>query len=204
MIAFSKRTSKERLGQKPEQKPVKVKKQSSSAQQLRILLSALLVVALLSSALLYFFALDKISSFATEVNNRTVDATASAKQIQELQSLKSQVDRDENLVARVDSIFALPEDYQAQAIRDIQHYAQLSGIGSSKINFENSTNQQSTERPFTVEFSEAVPFDSLLKFLTAVESSIPKMEVENIKIDRATNSPDSVSVENLRISIHVK
>lgn len=178
------------------------KKAGMKASHLRSFLIFCFVVSLGAGAGLYYLNYFQIEELAIEMNHRVADADASTKQIQQLQILKSQIDRDENLITRANNLFAAPDTYQTQAIRDVRHYAALSGTNVTTTTFSDTPIQGA--RSFTVEIGSPTSYTNFIRFLRGIESNIPKMEVSKLSIGRASNGGDSVIVDNVIMIIHIK
>ncbi len=178
------------------------KKPGLRATSLRSFLAFCFVLSLGAGAAVYLLNFDRLENHAIEVSHRVADSKASADQIQTLQELERQIDKDSGLIKKADSVFATSSNYQSQAIRDIRHYAGLAGIGVTSTTFND--NSADSTRSFTLSLSSPASYRSFLRFLMAVETNIPKMEVTQLHISRAQTGGDEISLENIRMVIHVR
>lgn len=184
--------------------PLAKRQKPSAAAQLRMLLGLVFILTIAGGAAAYYFSLDYLKDYAQLVNTKVIDSEASAKQVQQLQSLESQLDEENGLIARANDIFATNSNFQAQAIRDVNHYADLAGLNVTTTTFEGE-NPSPTSRSFIVEIESPAPYQSLIRFLRGVENNIPKMEVTELKVSRtAAGSGGQVNIENVIMVIHVK
>jgi hypothetical protein len=174
--------------------------QSFKPQTLRAVLIILLVLVLSCGAGVFYLGLQKVDGIALEVNHSIADAEASKLRIDKLQVLKNQLSQSDALIAKANQVFASPDNYQSQAITDVQKYAQASGVSITKTEF--SAPVAGTNPTMTVSIASPVSYDDLIQFLNSVESNIPKMQVTNIGINHINgNNAGLVTVNDIKIMI---
>lgn len=174
------------------------------AAQLRGLLTLLFLLVIAGGAGLYYLSLDTLKEYATEVNNKVIDSEASAKQVQQLQTLESQLSQSDGLISKANDIFATEGNFQSQAIRDVRRYAQLTNLTIQTTTFNEDASTPNS-RSFIVEIGSPASYQNFIRFLRGIENNIPKMEVTELKISRSTSGlNDQIDINGITMVIHVK
>lgn len=181
---------------------MKSTKKQFTAQKLRTLLAFLLVVVILGGAAGFYFGLDEVRTYSLSVNHRLVDAQASGKQIEELQTLRRNLANNNSLVEKANQLFATPATYQAQASTDINAYASAAGIAIARTTFSDPS---SGAHEATVSLNNPTSYKGLIIFLGNIEHNIPKMQVTSISLKPADPANASrVVVGDIKISVSVR
>ena len=181
---------------------MKPKKQFTPAN-LRAVLATLLVVIIAGGGALFYFGLDMVRGYAGEVNQSAADAEASGQQINQLQTLRNQITQSNSLIDKANQLFATPENYQTQVLRDVKNYANAAGLTIATTNFSDPA--QSGVYSITVTFKNPVSYSKLVGFLNNVEGNLPKLQVSSIALGHADSSnPDYVQTGEIKIDISVR
>jgi Tfp pilus assembly protein PilO len=177
------------------------KKQFTPAA-LRSILATLLVVVVASGGAVFYFGLEMVREFASEVNQSTADAEASGKQINQLQTLKNQLSQSNSLVDKANKLFATPTNYQS-AQQDIESYAKAAGISIASITFPDAG--QSNTRSMSVNLKNPVSYTGLIAFLNNIEGNLPKLQVSSITLSHSSKAgANFVEVGEIKIDISVR
>ena len=176
-------------------------KKQFKPQNLRTLLSMLLIVVAGGGAAVFYLGNTIVGDYAVEVNHRLADAEASGKQIEELQTLKSQLAQSNSLVSKANMIFATPGNYQSRAITDLERYAEAAGLVITKTTLDNA---RAGRYSVTIQLQQPVSFSRLIGFLNNIEGNIPKMQVSSIKLGPGSDGSNSVSTGDIKIDISVR
>lgn len=185
------------------------KNKGAKATSTRNFLSFLMVIIVIVSAAGFYFGLQLIKTYATDVSHTVSDANASGKNIEKLSDLKIALAEREALVAKANTLFSTPEFYQAQTLNDIKKYATNSGVVVTNIEFDKvevaagSATPPTTNLPITVTLQSPVAYNSLLKFLDAVEGNLPKMQVTGVSLGRA-GTGDSVTTDKITMTVSTR
>ncbi len=175
-------------------------KKTFTPQNLQVVLAALLLLVVAGGAGLFYLGLELVRTSATEVNHTTEDAKASARQIEELQSLRAQINEGGSLIEKANQLLATNESYQPQVLTDLRAYAERSGIKIASTDFSTTTNPN--KHIVTVKTQNPTSYSSLIKFLDSVESNVPKLQVVAIKLSHAkSGGADAVMVEDIKIEV---
>lgn len=178
-------------------------KRKFKPQNLRTLLATLFVVLVIGGGAAFYFGISAIRTYAVEVNNRQADAVASAKQIEELHTLRDQLAKNTSLIEKADQIFATPESYQSQVLNDLKRYADNAGLTITNTAFSDPS--ESGVYSITFSFRQPVNYTSLITFLHGVESNVPKLQVSSIALGRAgTDGAKRVKTADIKIDISVR
>lgn len=184
--------------------PLQKRNKPSAAAQFRMLLILCFILTIAGSAGAYLLSLDYLKDYAKEVNMKVIDSEASTRQVQQLQVLESQVDQDDGLISRAGDIFATEGNFQSQAIRDVNRYAELAGLNVTTTTFRDNSPIPSS-RTLVVDIQSPASYQGLIRFLRGVENNIPKMEVTELNISRTSSGAgDQVNIENITIAIHIR
>lgn len=177
---------------------------ASKAQSLQKFLTALLVLIVIAFAGSFYVSLQALRDYAIEVNHRLQDADASGQQIQELQTLKSQLSQSQTLVDKANSLFATADNYQSQILTDINNRASAAGVSVASTEFDGS-GANTSQRVVTVKLNEPVTYSRFIAFLSGIESNVPKMQVSSVTLGHvAGGNSESVTVSDIKITISVR
>lgn len=184
-------------------------KKGMKATSLRGLLAVVLVLIIAALTGGFYLGLQQIREFAVDVSHTSADASASGDQVSELRLLQETLAARETLVDKANRLFATDADYQSQALRDIQRYANKLDITIENTDFDNAQDDPALSlgdvRVFTVTLQSPISYTKLIRFLDAVEGNLPKMQVASLSIDRTSNvTGGNVSVEDITIAISTR
>jgi len=175
-------------------------KKQFKPQDLRSLLLLLFALIALAGAAVFYIGLGIVKEYSVEVNQRLVDADASGKQIEELQTLKSQLVQSNSLVEKANQLFATPSDYRARTLTDIKNYADAAGLALESTKFDDAS-----EQTVVVKLAPPVSYAKLIAFLSNIESNLPKLQVSSISLGHTEGGAiDSVEVGEINIDISVR
>lgn len=175
-------------------------KRSFKPQDLRSILSVLLALIIMAGAGAFYYGLNIVRDYSEEVNQRLVDAEASGNQLEDLQTLRRQLNQSDSLVQKADRLFATPSSYQSRALSDVRNYANDAGIEIARTEFGDSNPHQ-----LTVTFTSPTSYSGLIAFLNNIETNLPKMQVESIDLGHVNGGgADTVKVNEIKIDVSVR
>jgi len=186
-----------------------MKKTGMKATSIRQLLTLVLVLVIAAGVGGFYYGLQQVKAFAVDVSHTSEDANASGKNIEELQQLKQALAEREALVAKAEKVFATEENYQSQALTDVQRYASKYGLTLTNTDFEVDAPEGSlttgSGHVFAITIQSPVAYDKLLQFLDAVEGNAPKMQIASLKLGRTTaGGANTVQVEDIKLTISTR
>lgn len=165
---------------------------------------------------------DGLRETANNVSQTVAEANASQNNVQVLQQIQTKLAQDKDAVERARSIVAESQSYQYQdqIIKDLTDYARRSSIGITNIDFaatKSSATQpgataqtpQQTATPsgvnstiVTITLQNPVDYNSLLKFIHAIEQNLTKMQISAVGISK--DPTGKVTSETLAIEVYVR
>lgn len=184
------------------------KQQSSmKATSLRGFLAFVMVLSIIGAAAGFYVGLQYVRDFALETNQTLVDADASADRIDQLRELQVSLEESDALVQKAQAVYATPESYQSQAIRDLQRYADVSGVTIEDIAFPASVEPENATNSRTIEVTLQNPatYTDVIRFLQLIEGNIPKIQPDTVSIARPQNpTNDTVTVGTMILRMAVQ
>lgn len=178
----------------------KEKKKGFRPENLRTILAFSLFILVIGGSGIFYLRLSTLKTYATQVNQALADANAKEKQISDLQTLKTRLLQSNELVAKADAMFSTTDTYQAQMLNDVRKYADVSNLAIASTSFENGSNHV-----MVVKLLSPVSYDSLLLFLTNVETNLPKLRVTSLDIGHQTGGKAGmVQVGDIKIEASVR
>lgn len=178
-------------------------KKQFKPQNLRAILATLLGIIALGGGALLYWGVGIVEEYAVEVNHRLIDAEASGQQIQQLQTLRAQLNQSNSLVEKANQIFSTPDAYRAQVLTDVKNYADASGLSITNTTFEDPA--ASGVYSITVSFRSPASYSGLIKFLTNIEGNLPKLHVSSLSLGHASSGgADSVKIGEIKIDVAVR
>lgn len=171
------------------------------ATSLRGLLILVVILVIGGIAAGFYYGLGRVKEYAVEVSHTNADAQAAQQQVTELQKLKTTLANSEALIKKANQLFATESDYQTRAIQDVQHYAKQSNITITDTSFP-SEQQSNGSHTLVIKIASPTSYDNLIRFLEGIESNLPKMQLNGIKLSRASSG--AVSVEDISIKVFTR
>ena len=189
-----------------------MKKSFLNASNLRIVLSLILTIVIVISVGGFYFAQDWLRTYSTDTqakNNsqpKTVSNTDNSQQ-----QLKDDIANNKNVADKAAS-FVLPKNFQSKIKADIDKYASSTNVTITDFGL---TNAPSGTNPFSpingvsakylkITLSNPVAYTNLYKFIKAIETNIPKINLKGISIESITDSNGNVNVEPLVIEVFTR
>jgi len=185
-------------------------KTSMKASSIQKLLTLLIVILILVVGGGFYLGVQQVKSVAVGVNHTAADAEASAENVEKLAELKRTLAQSETLVSKANKLFASDTTYQSQALKDVQKYANESGLTISNTNFDTAAADTSGAfttpgKTFAITLQTPVSYKGLLRFLDAIEGSLPKMQVSSIRLAHpTTKGADNVVVGDITITVSTR
>jgi len=198
-----------------------MKQSKMTATKLRIILSITVIILIGLSAVGFYFGQNWLRTLAVSVSRTVADSKASGSDVQSLKKLQADLAARQSIVNKANSIMSSSQNYQNQTIQDLDKYAADTGISISNYNFTQPaaatapTTATSASAPtaapatglnsITVTLTSPLAYTKLLRFMAAIESNLPKMQVSSINLGRVTGSDrDSVRTEQLTIEVYTQ
>ena len=200
-----------------------MKHSGMTASKLRVILSVIVILLIGLSAVGFYFGQSWLRTLAVSVSHTIADSKGSGGNVQSLKKLQADLSTRQGIVDKANSIKASSQNYQNQTIQDLDKYAAVTGISISNYSFAPTaavaapaagTGAAAGTAPsapatgstsVTVTLTSPLAYTKLLKFMSAIESNLPKMQVSSINLGRVTGSDsDSVRTEQLTIEVYTQ
>lgn len=194
-----------------------MKQSAMTASKLRVILSVMVVILIGLSAVGFYFGQDKLRTLAVSVSHRIADSKVSSGDAQSMKKLQADLATRQGIAAKANSIMASSQNYQSQAIKDLDKYAADANIVISNYSFAQpnataaakggatSSAPATGSTSVTVTLTSPLAYTKLLKFMTAIESNLPKMQVSSINLGRvAGGDRDAVKTDQLTIEVYTQ
>jgi len=185
-------------------------KKRMTPQTLRGGLSLVIVILIVLAGVGFYFARDWLGSFAVSTGNVVAESRSSGGDEQELKKLQEELAAKQNIISKTNQLLVPTSKYQTQAIKDLNAYATYAGITVSNFGFSNVESAQVTagqsvapHKTVTVALLNPISYENLIKFMHAIESNLPKMQISNVNISRSSNGT-SVDVNSLTVKVYTR
>lgn len=182
-------------------------KKGMQATSVKKFLIVVIVLLLSATAGAFYLGLQVIKGHATEVNHTVADSNASSEKVETLRNLKQYLSDSQSLVEKANQLFSTEADYQSVALSDLQRYAAATGVTIANTNFDNNDADGASAggHSVTIGLASPVSYNSLIRFLDAIEGNLPKMQVSGIDISRpSSGNAGQVEVQDITIMISTR
>ncbi len=193
-------------------------------------LRGMLVVALfLITAMsigLFVFGYRQLNSVAEETLQTTANAEMSSNELQTLSTLKSRLDSQKDDVNRAAKIVSATKNYtyQDQIIKDLNTYAEASGVKITTIDFtengqtgasSSGKKTQSTAAKVptgtksitaTISLDSPVSYSNLYAFIYRIEQNLFQMQIKNLDLSVTSkeNGARGLAANSLTVTAYVR
>jgi len=199
-----------------------MKQSGITASKLRVILSIMVVFLIGLSAVGFYFGQSWLQTLAVSVSRTIADSKVSGGDVQSLKKIQADLLTRQGIIAKANSIMASSQDYQNQTIQDLDRYAAGTGITISNYSFAPTvaaapaagtgaaagaapSAPATGSKSVTVTLTSPLAYTKLLKFMSAIESNLPKMQVSSVNLGRVTGSDsDSIRTEQLTIEVYTQ
>lgn len=184
-----------------------MKKSKMTASALRGTLSTMIVLIICLSAMGFYYAQNWLNDMAISVSQTIADSTESGNNIQALHKLQNELKSRQDIISRASSLFTPKQTYQTQAVEDLTAYATATGVVISNFAFPTpvaTANSATPTTTVTLTLSNPVSYINLLKFMSAIEGNLPKMQISNINIRRINGDSQSVQIDQLTVEVSTR
>ena len=193
-----------------------------NASNARLILSVSLFVIIGASGAGFTYAQKQLRQYAVEVSHKKVDALASDGNIQTLESVKSELDANQNVSEKAQALKATNALPQFRIVDDVTTIAKNNNIAITSFDFTDApqtTTAPTTTAPavvapvpspsstghvsLTVSLQSPINYTDFLQFLHDIEQNIPKMQVQGVNLSNSGGT-GNFSVEPLIIQMYTK
>ena len=210
-----------------------MKTSSLTPTRLRAILGISMLLLLAVAVGLFTYGYQVIADYSADTRTTAAQAQASSTVLLNMQKTKTELTANAETVARASQIVAESKSYvyQDQIIRDINNFANNSGITITNISFADakvsptavsappataggSAANTTSASPAgvksmtaTVTLKNPIKFTDMLKFIHSIEGGLFKMRISQVTLSRASTdaaNTDEVTSDALTIEVYVR
>lgn len=173
-----------------------------TATSLRNLMIAIVVLMFLGSIGGFYYAQSWLDQYATEISQ--TNSNSLGEGTDNNGQLQKEITRLGVVVTKAGEFTVSPVDYNSKISGDINKYASETGVTVKSV---ESANKPSTPigmlqpKYLQITIENPVPYNNLLKFIKALETNVPKINLTGIAISHKVSDKDKVSVEPIVIEV---
>lgn len=182
----------------------------ANAMTMRGLLIIIIVVLVLAGGSGFYFVYQYLKNYSTTVSQLIGQAQQSRKISGETIALQQALNQQADISGVLLNFYGNSTTWQADATRDINNYAQSSGVSISSMTFDTGPapaipGQTNQPRSITVKLVSPVAYTNLLNFMTNIRYNLPKMRIVNLTLKHAVGQAvNSVEVDSINIEVYTK
>jgi hypothetical protein len=186
-----------------------MKKTKMKATTLRRTMTVLIIFVIIGSAIGFYFAQKQLKNYAITVGGVVSESTAGGTNTAGIKKLQEEIAEFQTSAEKANSITTSTQDYQNQAIQDLNKYAANSGISITDYNFAQPTTKSVGPAGvglgyITITLNNPIPFNNFLQFLISIENNIPKMQITGVDLSRDSSSTDAITVRPLTVEVYTR
>lgn len=174
-----------------------------------LIISLLLIICLIIGG--FYYAQIWLKDIAVNSKSNSSQSTTSYGSTSQAQ-LQTELSSQKVAVDKAAGIVISSQDYQNKIKQDLDKYALDTGVTITDYGPTQPDSTGSIATPINglqsnyvkVTIKNPIPYTNLIKFIKAIETNIPKMELTGISLSHSENSGDSVMVKPLIIEVYTK
>lgn len=180
-----------------------------SAVVLRRTLITFIVLLIPLAGVGFYFGQSWLRTYAVSVSNTVAESKLNDTSLQSLSQLQKNLATQQDIIAKTTTLQTSSSTYQTQAVQDLITYATATGITISDYSFPvaqitSATANSLPTTQITIKLTSPVSYISLLKFMTAIEGNIPKMQIASVNLGRIAGDTASVKIDQLTIAVYTR
>lgn len=179
-----------------------------TATSLRAILVVTLLIAIGATGYGFYQAQIWLKNYATTVGQTIGSSKSGTMSSDGLSDLEQALESQQPSIDKAAAVTVLGANYQSQAISDLTVYANKTGINVTNYSVSDTISTSTgitgiTPKYLSVTLQNPIKMDSLLQFLSLVETNLPKMQLTGISLSQSSES-DSVNVDPLIIELYTE
>lgn len=197
------------------------KKTEFKATALRSLLASVLVIIILAASVGFYFAQDYL--YNTFVKQDISSPGKLDTGTDDIVTVQNKITARQTLATAADGIFEPKDTYQTAAATDFNRYAADNGITISSTDWKESasnasnglatpgmpTSGSSTLTPYksyqaTLTLKNPIVYDDYFKFLKAIETNAPKMQITEISVSPSSSKKNYITSDKLVVEVYTR
>jgi hypothetical protein len=189
-----------------------MKKTKMKATTLRRSMTTILIIAICASTVAFYYIQSQLNTYAISTRKVISESTLGGTGTAGITKFQEEIAEAQVVSQKAITITTPIQDYQTQAIKDLNKYAANAGITITDYSFSQSTSSKTaTTLPngvgvssVTITLNNPVPYSNLMQFLKSIENSTPKIQLDSINISPDQNNKNAVTVQPLTIEIYTR
>lgn len=202
-----------------------------TATRLRFILSISMVIIILATIAGFLLVQRNLKEYALAISALNADANSGDKNLQTLSGLQARLDEERVAMEGAHALIADNTTYADMAINDISRIANQSGVKITSFEFVDGASATPgagaatlapatsptvapaaggeaaipvgvTKKTVSVSLESPLPYSSLMKFLSGIESNPLKMQIPSVSMTKDKGS--DVSTEQFSIEVYVR
>ncbi len=184
-----------------------MKKMRFNSVTLRTIMTILIISISIGTIILFYFVQQSFEKTISQYQSSSTNAMND----QQIQSIRIAITKLKPTANKAATVAISIQDYQNQAIKDLNKYALLSGVViEGGFSFDRpivaDTSSQFIvgnllSKPVVITLANPVNLSSFIYFLKLIENNIPLMQVTGINISRAFGSTTDIITDPLTIEV---
>lgn len=187
------------------------KTKTLTATSLRSLLIVALLLTIAATCFGFYQAKESLKEFATTVGQTIASSEPSTMSDSGISALEQALTARQDSIDKAAALSIPAADYQSQAINDLTKYASDTEITITNYSVPDAVKIAPTgaglsgieSKYLTFTIQNPVRINSLIKFLSLVETNLPKMQLTGINLTQSSNS-DMVNIDPLIVEIYTE
>jgi hypothetical protein len=174
---------------------------------LRTILIAALIIAIGASCYGFYIAQNWLKDYATTVEKSINGSKSGDISPESIASLNQALSSRQTSIDKAAAVTISSANYQSQAISDLNTYASKTNITITDFSTTDVTQNSSTligviPKYIKITLQNPTRTESLLQFLSLIETNLPKMQPTGISLNQA--STGTVNVDPLTIELYTE
>ena len=179
-----------------------------TATSLRAILVIILLIAIGATGYGFYQAQIWLKKYATTVGQTIGSSSSGTMSSDGLLALEQVLASRQSSIDKAATVTVLGANYQSQAISDLTVYANKTGINITNYSVSDTTPTSAgiagiTPKYLSVTLQNPIKTDSLLQFLSLVETNLPKMQITGISLSQSSDITN-INVDPLIVELYTE
>jgi len=177
------------------------------ATTIRVLMIIFLLLIISLSTVGFYFAQNYLTEASMKNEDTSLVTSSVNKSTSATKKIQDDIAKYQPVADKANSVFASNQDYQSQILKDLKSYASVNGISIDSYEFNKPSGSgaktsESGKNNINITLNSSIQFTKLIKFIKAIETNAPKMQITELNISPIAGSKDSVKVNPITIEIY--
>jgi len=188
-----------------------MKNSHMKATTIKVLMIVFILLIISLSIVGFYFAKNYLTEASIKNEDTSLVTYSVNKSTSATKKIQDDIAKYQPVADKASGVFASNQDYQSQILKDLKAYASVNGISIDSYEFNQSSGlgtktsiktSGSGKNNINITLNDSIQFTKLIKFIKAIETNAPKMQITELNISPITGSKDSVKVDPITIEIY--